>query len=229
VLIAPPAAARSGGRGNHQIAALAWLAENTRSGPPGRRARVRPGAMVGTPAASGCGSQRKDLEMRSTINWQKWFGHCATTEECKQTYKRLARLHHPDMGGDLRTMQELNAAFDAAMDALIRCEKPGQREQYYEWRASVTEHLRQAIESIITLPDLTIEICGLWVWVGGETRPVKEQLKAAGYTWARHKGLWVFKGCPTRTRSQWTMDQIRSVYGSEIVQSRQPGKLEEAA
>jgi hypothetical protein len=26
-----------------------------------------------------------------------------------------------------------------------------------------------------------IEICGLWVWVGGETKKHKDTLKAAGY------------------------------------------------
>ena len=31
---------------------------------------------------------------------------------------------------------------------------------------------------------LEIEICGLWMWVGGETKKHKDALKDAGYKWA---------------------------------------------
>ena len=29
-----------------------------------------------------------------------WFTGCATVEEIKAQYKKLARQHHPDLGGD---------------------------------------------------------------------------------------------------------------------------------
>ena len=31
-----------------------------------------------------------------------FFKNCHTVEEIKAEYKRLARLHHPDLGGDQR-------------------------------------------------------------------------------------------------------------------------------
>lgn len=40
------------------------------------------------------------------------FAACKTLDELKREYKRLAKLHHPDVGGDTATMQQINAEFD---------------------------------------------------------------------------------------------------------------------
>jgi hypothetical protein len=39
----------------------------------------------------------------------KYFENCASLEEAKSLYKKLARENHPDFGGDTRTMQDINA------------------------------------------------------------------------------------------------------------------------
>jgi hypothetical protein len=45
------------------------------------------------------------------------LGPLATCAEVRRAYHRLALLHHPDHGGDLQTMQALNAAWDVLGDA----------------------------------------------------------------------------------------------------------------
>lgn len=42
-------------------------------------------------------------------------GNTATRADIKQAYKKLANLHHPDKGGDVAFMVELNAAKDALL------------------------------------------------------------------------------------------------------------------
>ena len=42
----------------------------------------------------------------------KYFSDCKTIEEAKRLYHKLAVKHHPDLGGDLETMQAINAEFD---------------------------------------------------------------------------------------------------------------------
>lgn len=49
--------------------------------------------------------------MRKTVDI-KWFAACATWEHVRELYKVLSKQHHPDRGGDLRTMQEINAEYD---------------------------------------------------------------------------------------------------------------------
>ena len=42
----------------------------------------------------------------------KWFAECSTMEQVHNLYRRLVMKHHPDRGGDVRTMQEINAEHD---------------------------------------------------------------------------------------------------------------------
>lgn len=47
-----------------------------------------------------------------------YFSGCKSLDELKKEYRRLALLHHPDMGGDAVTMQTINAEYDAIFPVL---------------------------------------------------------------------------------------------------------------
>lgn len=163
--------------------------------------------------------------MANKINWKIWFGTCTTTDELKRTYKQLARQYHPDLGGDLRTMQDINAAFDAACREFVPTEKPGRKQSYYDWRAGVDEALRQEIEKVIALSDIELEICGAWIWATGDTRTHKETFKAYGWKWSKPKVAWYWPRCPSSGRGNNTLDEIREMYGSQRVnQEHQPSR-----
>ena len=42
----------------------------------------------------------------------KWFKGCSSVEQAKKLWLKLAMQHHPDRGGDLCMMQEINAEWD---------------------------------------------------------------------------------------------------------------------
>jgi hypothetical protein len=44
----------------------------------------------------------------------KYFNHVATLEELKSEFRRLALENHPDRGGSVEAMQEINAEFEVA-------------------------------------------------------------------------------------------------------------------
>lgn len=50
------------------------------------------------------------------------LGPTATLDDVRAARRRLAKEHHPDHGGDPTEMQAVNAAFDAAVKALLRPE-----------------------------------------------------------------------------------------------------------
>jgi hypothetical protein len=153
-----------------------------------------------------------------------YFANCHTSEEIKTEYRRLAMLHHPDHGGNVQTMQEINAAYSFAIASATRSEKPGKTAQEYADLDAVNEAIRATLEKIIRLPGIKIEICGLWLWVSGETKPVKDHLKAAGLRWAPKKEQWYFAGVPASGRGQ-SMEHIRNRYGSRVVTREEERRL----
>ena len=83
------------------------------------------------------------------------------------------------------------------------------------------EEFRRVIEKIINIPGIIIELCGSWIWISGETRGFKEQLKAAGCFWASKKKMWYWRAPEDAVHSRHTksMTEIRNKYGSERIYS----------
>lgn len=77
------------------------------------------------------------------------------------------------------------------------------------------EAMKVAISKISNL-GLTIEVCGSWVWVSGDTKPHKEALKESGFKWAPKKEMWHFRPSDHKSfnRGNWSMGKIREEHGS---------------
>ena len=129
-------------------------------------------------------------------------------------------------------MQAINAAY-AQASAQFRHEemrekakasgRPEPNEQDYADAAAVDERIRQAIERIITLDGLEIEICGLWVWVGGETKTHKEALEECRIQMVAEERQVVLCWCACRRLSQFHDGRDSQRYGSQQVRAR-PGQ-----
>lgn len=162
-----------------------------------------------------------------------YFTEFKTRETIRDQYRKLAKMLHPDVGGSTEQMQNLNAQYDAAMDAATRSEMPDRSEGSYTHQAATNQKIREAIEKAIAYPFLQVELCGWWVWVSGATkRGITESndqaidtLKAAGYRWSGDKSKWYFAGIPAKARGE-TMDRIRNKYGSQEFKGKAAEKTE---
>lgn len=47
----------------------------------------------------------------------QYFADCKTLDELRIAYRKLAAIHHPDVGGDVATMQAINAEHDRVFEA----------------------------------------------------------------------------------------------------------------
>jgi len=131
-----------------------------------------------------------------------------TPNDIKLAWQRAASRYHPDKGGSNEMMQAVNEAYETLCDA-DDLEQPEEFSDY-------GEALNVALNVVVDLPGLVIEICGAWIWVSGETRTHKDALKAAGFKWAPKKEMWHYRPADFRSwsRGGTSMDEIRSKYGS---------------
>lgn len=139
-----------------------------------------------------------------------FFASCTTTEEAKKLYYRLAQQHHPDHGGDPEIMKAINAEFEC----FCKDGPTGGAD-----RDDLPEEFMRVIVRIITLPGLTAEIIGKWVWVTGNTYAHRDALKAAGFRWASKKKAWYWHRPEDAVKGshKTTLEGIRRKYGSATI------------
>lgn len=156
----------------------------------------------------------------------KYFARCTTLEELKAEYKKLVMIHHPDRGGDLATMQEINAEYDYLFPQLKNKHKNKDGEAYEKENEEAPNEFKDLMETLIRMDGVHIEIIGCFVWVSGDTKPHKDQLKELGFRWHSKKLCWYKAPADYKRhgRKQYGMDEIRSMYG---VQYKADGKAKE--
>lgn len=140
-----------------------------------------------------------------------------TKEELNQVYKKLAVKYHPDKNpSGLELMKVINAAYEF-LKGLDKTEYTHTDENN---AYNYSESLETVINEIKKMTGIIIEICGNWIWLSGQTKPYKEQLKALGCLWAAKKLQWYYRPPEHKSsnnRKSWEMDDIRNKYGSSII------------
>lgn len=146
----------------------------------------------------------------------KFFTTCKTLDELKKEYRRLTMIHHPDHGGDTATMAAINNEYAERFESLKKAHNAQADEAHQTTEAP--EEFIAIISELLKYPGLIVELCGSWLWISGETRPVKDQLKAAGCRWSSNKKMWYWHHAEDGahwSRGKKTMNQIRQKYGSQ--------------
>ena len=156
-----------------------------------------------------------------------YFNGVKNLEELRTRYKDLLKANHPDNGGDVGTMQEINAEYDKAFKALKAGAKLEDEKEAIKWSEAEDELIRKALYKIIHLEGLNIEIVGCWIWIDGETFANREVLKPAGYTWSKARKKWHYAPYESRYHkgSKKPFDEIRRIYGSKNVETERPERI----
>ena len=156
---------------------------------------------------------------------ERFFTQSRTVANIKKTYHRLAMQFHPDLGGDTATMQELNAQYLAALqrcDGETITDEQGQKHTYNyrtEREQEIIDFLDKLIGSGALQPDVECWLIGYWVWVQGNTRPVKDILKAVGCSWHGKRACWYWHPAQGRTHynANASLDDLAAAYGASAV------------
>lgn len=156
----------------------------------------------------------------------RYFTHCKTLDQLKQEYKRLAKIHHPDCGGDDATMAAINAEYDELARKLPKETATGETYQPRDEEREAPEKFREAVAATLNMDGVNVELCGAWLWVTGNTYPNRDRLKAAGYRFSKNKVAWYWhdEHSVSHSKKRYSLDEIRLMHGSETLKN-QGGKL----
>ncbi|MCK0070721.1 J domain-containing protein [Kordiimonas laminariae] len=141
-------------------------------------------------------------------------------EQAKKAHREACKKYHPDINPAGEKMMKLvNEAYSVLQDFTGDV-----KEQQTEYG----EQLNAALNAILNLSGLFVEVCGAWVWVTGNTIQHKATLKAAGYKWANKKKAWYFRPeeYRSRGRGQSSLEEIRAKYGSSKPQGTGHDRLQ---
>lgn len=166
-----------------------------------------------------------------------YFKNVNTLEELRKQYKELLKQYHPDNGGNVADMQEINAEYERLFKVLKDRHENGTADnkakadfnkKYYDFAEDQT--LREMLQKVIHFTDITIEIIGNWLWLNGNTYQYRKELKEFGFKYAGAKKAWYWHSEAFRKKGKTalSMDEIRSYYGSTEVQTEERKQLKQA-
>lgn len=138
-------------------------------------------------------------------------GH-TSPKQTKAAYRKAAMQYHPDRNpAGAEMMKIINEAYETLKEFTGEIEQP-ETTSTEDYPKAVND----ALNAIIDLAGLEIEICGAWVWVSGDTFTHKVALKEAGFKYAPKKKHWYFRpeDWSSRSRNSLSMEDIRDKYGS---------------
>ena len=151
-----------------------------------------------------------------------YFTNVVTLEALKKEYRKLCKLHHPDLStGNLATMKAINNEYELLFEQLKHT-STNKNEQ--------TENVntfKDIINQLIKF-DIDIEIVGSWIWVSGNTYPIKEHIKQLNFKWSKQRKKWYYaEGLASKKKgSGIDFDDIRNAYGSQKIKSNTSKKYQ---
>ena len=135
--------------------------------------------------------------------------------EAKKIYKILARKLHPDVGGSTELFKMLNAVYNHILENGINFAKDSEFDI----------ELEKIISQILFYENVIIEVIGSWIWLQGDTKPIKDFLKELGFKWASKKKMWYYGEMKGRNPKQKSMEDIKAKYGCQEVKTKQRSKI----
>ena len=151
----------------------------------------------------------------------KYFVNIQTIEELKKKYKELAKKLHPDLGGTKEEFQELNNEYDLLFKELKANKKSN--------KANIKDDkFKDIINELIKYNELTIEIIGSWLWISGNTYPLRDCIKNLGLLWSKGRKKWYYTNDELDNKNthykKKTYEELKQSYGYATIKSASKDK-----
>ena len=152
----------------------------------------------------------------------KYFVNIETIEELKKAYKELAKKLHPDLGGNKEKFQEMNNEYDLLFKSLKANKKANKT------KVKDNDNFKDIINELIKYNELTIEIIGSWLWISGNTYPLRDMIKNLGLLWSIGRKNWYYTADNIEHNNthykKKTYDELKQSYGYTKIKSASKDK-----
>ena len=155
----------------------------------------------------------------------QYFEGLTEEKAIKARYKELAKQYHPDRGGNAETMKEINNQYERVLSGAYQ--RAGKSLSEIDALLAKDIAAAQALYTIISIPDLNIELCGCWIWVTGNTRAARDPLKQGNFRWSSPKKAWYWRPPESAGKRKYKcggrdMEWIRNNHGSLNLKDLKP-------
>ena len=135
--------------------------------------------------------------------------------EAKKIYKQLAKKLHPDVGGSDELFKMLNSIYTNIIENKI----------YFSNEFKFDLEIEKIISQILHFENIVIEVVGSWIWLSGDTKSIKDNLKELNFKWASKKMMWYFGEMKGRNPKEKSLEEIKHKYDCETVRTKEKEKI----
>lgn len=118
------------------------------------------------------------------------------TSETLEDLKRVYSDEYSEVRYDVDLLKDLDLAYEDSFDA-VRCLHRTKGGKVYSTESAANHEtvgfFPEFVESISNMSDVWFTIEGTWMWVSGNTKPHREELKRLGLRWAPKRKMWYKK------------------------------------
>lgn len=166
------------------------------------------------------------------VNKLELFFNCKDLSELKSSFKMFSKLLHPDVNKDLPDIYFKDMSND--YDSYYKIHKVEHMKENAKKYNNTNfdednikdedlndDRFKNAIIDLLKKEGIKIELKGVWLWVSGDTTPIKEELKLLGFQWGKTAKAWFMSDSKnfkkSRNRRGWSQEKTTSVYGSKVI------------
>lgn len=163
-----------------------------------------------------------------------FFANCRTIEDLKEAYFSAAKKHHPDNGGDAEMFKKISADYHDMFPYLKNKHRKNtenssdNKSDFYERKSTqaetheTPEMFIDIVDKLFKFDDINIEVRGSWLWITGNTFPIRNELKELGCRWSKYQKSWYWTAEPyTRKRNKMSVQAQRMYFGSYYMEEQE--------
>lgn len=159
--------------------------------------------------------RKNHTDRKGTLNGFFNTTNIESLDDLKKLYWNLSKKLHPDTpSGNEAEFKQMQSEYEELTNNFLKYGGFAKTEATNEIK--IDEAYMEVVHQAMKLPLITIEVVGTWIWISGNTFPVRQDLKSLGFQFAPIKKMWYINTTGTKTKkgNELDMDSIRKKYSS---------------